>query len=416
VTQFIDCLIIGGGQAGLAMSQCLGTSGIEHVVIERNTIGHRWTSARWPSLRLLTPGWMTRLPGQMLATKKRGYLSAAQLADGLQGYAAANALPIRENTDVLAVEKCGERFRAVTSRGTIIARSVVIATGACDRPRLPHWSLALSPSIHQLASTHYRTPDGLPAGGVLVVGASATGVQLAGEIAATGRKTMIAAGSHVRSPRRYRGRDLFDWLDASGYLADERPAGRSSAELMRQPSLQLVGSDDDREADLYRLATMGVEVTGRAVAAGNGVVGFADDLRHNLERSEKWRRRMLSRIDDFIDEAGIEAPEDDAAWRTPGMLLPLSGAIDLKAHGISTVLWATGYRRDYSWLHMDTCDADGELRQDGGICDVPGLYALGLPFMRHRASSFIDGVGRDAEALAPIIANKLGQTCGLRAA
>lgn len=416
MTQFIDCLIIGGGQAGLAMSRCLLDAGIENVVLERGSIANRWTSSRWPSLRLLTPGWMTRLPGQQLAAREDGFLAAAKLAARLQDYAAGQGLPVIENTDVLALEKLGDRFRAVTSRGSWIARSVVVATGACDRPRIPSWGRDLSPSLYQIASTQYRGAEQLPQGGVLVVGASATGVQLASEIAASGRKTILAAGSHVRSPRRYRGRDLFEWLDASGFLAEPTATGRSPAQLMAQPSMQLIGSDDDREIDLYSLARRGVIIAGHASGAAGSVVGFADDLARSLALGERRRQRMLSQIDAFIEGSGIDAPEDLAARQKPGLLLPLNGAIDLAEHGISTVLWATGYRRDYSWIHFDACDADGELKQEGGLCDTPGLYALGLPFMRHRASSFIDGVGRDADAIAPVIAARLGASDALQAA
>ena len=180
--------------------------------------------------------------------------------------------------------------------------------------------------------------------------------------------------------------------------------------------MQLIGSDDDREIDLYSLARQGVIVAGHASVAAGSVVGFADDLARNLALGELRRQRMLNQIDAFIEAAGIDVPEDAAARQNTGLLLPMNGAIDLAEHGISTVLWATGYRRDYSWIHFDACDADGELRQEGGLCDTPGLYALGLPFMRHRASSFIDGVGRDAEAIAPVIAARLGASDALLAA
>ena len=416
MAHFIDCLIIGGGQAGLAMSHCLTAQGIDNVVLERGSIAHRWTSARWPSLRLLTPGWMTRLPGQQLASAADGFLEAADLADRLKQYVAIKALPVVENVDVLALEHLGERFRAVTSRGAWVAKSVVVATGACDRPRIPVWGSQLSPSIFQLASTQYCGSDDLPDGGVLVVGASATGIQLASELAAAGRKTVLAAGSHVRSPRRYRGRDLFDWLDACGFLAEKTPANRAPAELMAQPSMQLIGSDDDREIDLFGLADQGVAIAGHAQSALGSSVVFEDDLLPGMRLAQVRRDRLLSRIDAFIAETGIEAPKDLRAYDKGKLLFPLGGAIDLKAQGINTVLWATGYRRDYSWLHLDACSADGELRQSGGVCEVPGLFALGLPFMRHRASSFIDGVGRDAEALAPAIAAHLGASNGLRVA
>lgn len=416
MAQFTDCLIIGAGQAGLAMSHCLSDLGIDHVVLERGTIANRWTQSRWPSLRLLTPGWMTRLPGHTLASAHDGFLSATDLAGRLRDYGRDARLPIIERTDVLALEQLGERLRAVTSRGTIVAHSVVVATGACDRPRTPAWSSTLGTHVHQLASTDYRTPEALPEDGVLVVGASATGVQLAGEIAASGRRTMLAVGGHVRSPRRYRGRDLFEWLSDSGFLNDRAAISLSHGRAVSQPSLQLVGSDDNRDIDLYRLRDLGVELAGHAVGASERAVHFAGDLALSLNKGEERRRKLLGHIDAHIAQNGLNAPQDASAWIHPGAPDAVSGTVDLRAQGIGTVIWATGYRRDYSWLHVDACDERGELRQQGGICDVPGLYALGLPFMRHRASSFIDGVGRDAEAIAPVIAARLGHNRGLRAA
>lgn len=415
MAQIADCLIIGAGQAGLAMSQCLTTTGIDHVVLERGTIGNRWTSQRWPSLRLLTPSWMTRLPGCTLAGRDEGFLFASDLADRLLQYRRDFGLPVIEGLDVLALESFGDRFRAVTSGGTWVARSVVIATGACDCPLIPRFGAQISPKIHQLDSTQYRSPDELPHGGVLVVGGSATGVQLAGEIARSGRRVMLAAGSHVRTPRRYRGRDLFDWLEATGFLADKATVGQSNARLMAQPSLQLVGSPGKQDVDLYCLANEGVIVTGRVRNAGGATISFEDDLPGQLELAEARRRKILARIDAFVEQSCLEVPEEDDAWRDPGILLPLSGAINLESHGIASVIWATGYRRDYSWLHFDACDGAGELRQEGGICQIPGLFALGLPFMRHRASSFIDGVGRDAEALLPVIAAHLGASIRIAA-
>ncbi|WP_427963651.1 flavin-containing monooxygenase [Altererythrobacter sp.] len=410
MAQFTDCLIIGAGQAGLAMSQCLASAGIDHVVLERGTVGNRWVSQRWKSLRLLTPGWMARLPGRSLFGQDSSFRLASELPERLAAYRRDFALPVIEGVDVLALEPLGDRFRAVTSRGTWVARSVVVATGACDRPHVPGWARDLSPAIHQLASTEYQSADELPDGGVLVVGASATGVQLASELARSGRKVMISAGSHVRTPRSYRGRDLFDWFSASGYLGEAPPQGRSPAQMIAQPSLQLVGTPDRENIDLYRLAGEGVIVTGRATAADGPVVSFANDLVSQLERAEARRKRVLGRIDDYIERNLPGLSEDEGAWRNPPMLLPASGAIKLPSFGINTVLWATGYRRDYTWLHLDACDGSGELRQQGGICDVPGLFVLGLPHMRHRASSFIDGVGRDAEALAPAIAAHLGES------
>lgn len=410
-----DCLIVGGGQAGLAMSRCLADRGIDHVVIERGRIGERWRSERWPSLRLLTPGWMTRLPGRALADAESGFLTSADLVSRLETYAETHAAPIVTGTSVLSIERIDTLFRVATSTGTWLARSVVIASGACDKPLVPGWGEELSPSLYQLTPNRYLGAEDLPEGGVLVVGASATGVQLAREIAGSGRRVILSAGRHVRSPRRYRGRDLFEWLDACGFLADRRPAGRSDRELLRQPSLQLIGSDDDAEIDLYRLAEMGIAVTGRALGGNDRTVTFARDLGVQCRSAEAHRQRMLARIDAHIEANAIEAPTDHAAWIAPHALPAAPGSLDLRAQGIATVLWATGFRRSYPWLHLPVLGRDGEIVHRGGVTRAPGVFALGLPTMRHRASAFIDGVGRDAEALAPQITTHLGAALPLAA-
>lgn len=399
----IDCLIIGAGQAGLAMSHCLTTHCIEHVVLERGRIGERWRSERWPSLRLLTPGWMTRMPGGALATKQDGFLNSSDLVDRLETYATAHGVPVEHGTEVIAVEPVGDRYRVVTSSGTWIARALVVATGACDRPRVPSWRLGLDYRIHCIAPSQYRGMDQLPDGGVLVVGGSATGVQLAREAADAGRRTILASGRHVRTPRRYRGRDLFEWLDLVGFLSEHRPHDRPHHQLMAQPSLQLVGGASNEDISLAKLADAGVTLTGRALSARGSTIHFADNLASECAAAERRRQSMLERIDAAIAQWSIDVEPDHAAWEHPAMLPQAPTQIDIVKEGISTVIWATGYRRSYPWLHLNVFDQHGEIDQQDGIARVPGLFVLGLPFMRHRASSFIDGVGRDAEALTQTI-------------
>jgi putative flavoprotein involved in K+ transport len=408
MARIIDCLIIGAGQAGLAMSHCMAAQGLEHVVIERGRIGERWRSERWPSLRLLTPGWMTRLPGGALAQKEDGFLRATDLVDRLEGYAQTNGMPVQAETEVLAVEPLDERFRVVTSSGTWITRSLVVATGACDRPRIPSWSFDLSRSIHRITPSQYRGMDQLPNGGVLVVGGSATGVQLAQEAAASGRRTVLAAGRHARAPRRYRGMDIFEWLDLVGFLREPRSHIRSNREMMAQPSLQLVGDDDNNDINLHTLSAQGVTIAGHALGASGTKVSFAPDLASECAAAEKRRHSMLGQIDAGIAFWSLDVKPDPVAWEQPEPLPESPEQIDLAAEGISTVIWATGYRRSYPWLHLDAFDEHGEIDQQNGIAKIPGLYVLGLPFMRHRASSFIDGVGRDAEAISQTILAQLG--------
>lgn len=406
----IDVLIIGAGQAGLAMSTCLSASAIDHVLLERGRIAERWRSQRWDSLRLLTPNWMTRLPGHAYrGPDPHGFLHKDAVTTLLETYAAAHSAPVLPDTRVLGVTRNGSGYRVDTDRGAWQARAVVLATGACDRPRLPDWASRLPGHIHQITPDAYRSPADLPRGGVLVVGASATGVQLAEEIHASFRPVTLAAGQHVRLPRSYRGRDLLDWMALAGVLDQPAEAVRDLAAARRAPSLQLVGRPGV-SLDLPHLARFGVRIIGRALGVDGDRLQLAGDLAALLADAEHRRRRLLARIDAHIAEAGIAAPADPGAWDAPRLVARAPGRLDLRGEGIRSVVWATGYRRDYGWLRVPVLDAAGELRHDGGVTPAPGLYVLGLPFLRRRNSPFIDGVGRDAEALAVEIARQLRQT------
>jgi putative flavoprotein involved in K+ transport len=283
---------------------------------------------------------------------------------------------------------------------------VVIATGACDRPRTPAWAAAVCPRVLQVTPAQYRGPQHLPEGGVLVVGASATGVQLAQEIHRSGRPVTLAAGRHVRTPRRYRGRDIFAWLDASGFLLDS-PSG-DIVRLRSQPSFQLMGDADAPSPSLDRLSAAGVRIVGRARGGAGSTILFDDNLAGQCAAAEARRRKVLARVDRFIAEAGLPTPADPQAWIAPTPLPSAPSALDLGNVGIRTILWATGYRRDYPWLRIPVLDGDGEIANLGGVTAVPGLFVIGLPFMRHRASALIDGVGRDAAALTPLVIRHLG--------
>lgn len=407
MTRHTEVAIIGGGQAGLAMSRRLALAGVDHLILERGRIGERWRSERWPSLRLLTPNWMTRLPD--LAARfpdPDGFMPASAFTGLLEGYAAQHRAPILTEREVIAVRLAPRGFEIATTAGALMARAVVVATGACDRPNVPAWARALSPRITQITTDRYAGPDALDPGGVLVVGASATGVQLAREIHASGRSVTLAVGRHVRTPRRYRGRDIYAWMDASGFLTDPR-GDLPAARLRSQPSFQLVGDAQGRSLGLHELAAEGVRIVGRAQGAAGETVFLADDLPDQCAAAEARRRKVLRRIDDFIVQSRLATAEEPEAWAAPPELPAAATAIRLGSSGIRTVLWATGYRRSYPWLHIPVLDEAGEIRNEGGLTPVPGLYVLGLPFMRHRASALIDGVGRDAVQLSHAIVRDL---------
>jgi putative flavoprotein involved in K+ transport len=405
-----DVIVIGGGQAGLAMSRRLTDRGIDHAVLERGRVAERWRSERWDSLRLLTPRWQSRLPGWAYrGPDPHGFMATSEVVQYLDDYARSFSAPVHTGVTVEGVERDLEGFRVETTAGAWRAATVVIATGHCDRPRVPALAAALSPGIVQVVPSAYRNPGQLPEGAVLVVGASATGVQLAAEIERSGRRVTLAVGGHTRLPRRYRGLDIMAWLDAMGVLTEAATEVFDVAASREEPSLQLVGDDDHHSLDLGFLQEQGVRIVGRLVRAAGRQASFADDLSASIGHAETKMHHLLDRVDRFIASRGLSTsfPEGDRPRPVPVPEAP--GAIDLARAGIRTVVWATGYRREYPWLRVPVVDDRGELRHQGGITAEPGLYALGLYFMRRRNSSFLDGVGADAAELAEHIERWLGR-------
>ncbi len=403
----IGTVVIGAGQAGLALSHCLTERGHDHVLLERGRTAERWRSQRWDSLRLLTPNWMTRLPGHHYdGQDPDGFMTAVEAAGMFDAYAASFDAPIVEGAEVEQVTHDGCRFLVRTASGTWRADNVVVATGWCDLPAVPKLARHLSPRIHQVVPANYRNPGDVPDGGVLVVGASATGVQLADELHRAGHPTTIAVGSHLRMPRRYRGMDICWWLDHIGAFdrtvdqIDDLRAARA------EPSLQLAGRPDHSTLDLARLQADGVRLAGRLAGADGVRVAFDSGLQATLATAEARMERLLTRIDGAITRAGLEDEVLDAEPLPVVSPVAVPRSLDLEAAGITSVLWATGYRRRYSWLALPVLDARGEIVQRRGITPFPGAYVLGQRLQHRRSSSFIDGVGRDAEYVASHIATR----------
>jgi putative flavoprotein involved in K+ transport len=374
---------------------------VAHVVLERDRVAASWRSERWDSLRLLTPNWQSRLPGwSYRGPDPDGYMTMAEVTDYLERYARSFGAPVLEGTTVQAVERWGRGFAVRTDQDSWLAETVVVATGYCGRPRIPSIARELPPDIVQVAPSRYRNPEQLPAGGCLVVGASASGIQLAGEIHRSGRRVTLAVGRHTRLPRRYRGRDIMWWLDAMGILDESADDVFNLAASRSQPSLQLVGRPDHASLDLGVLQDAGVRLVGRAARVEGARVLFADDLAATTAAADAKLARLLRRVDRFVVEFGLEGLVPAATTAAPVRPLPAPTSLDLEAEGIRTVVWATGFERSYPWLQVPVLDERGEIRHRGGVTEVPGLYVIGLNFLRRRKSTYIDGVGDDAEYLA----------------
>jgi putative flavoprotein involved in K+ transport len=392
-------VVAGAGPAGLALSAQLVAHGVDHVVLERGQVAHAWRTQRWDSLRLLTPNWMTRLP--QLAEPvgdPDGFMTAGELAALLQRYRDQIGAPVHEHTAVDALRPTPSGFEVGTDAGAWRCRAVVIATGASRAPRVPPIAAALPGTIDQLTALEYRNPDQLRPGGVLVVGASASGVQIADELRRAGREVAIAAGDHVRLPRTYRGRDIYWWMDAIGLLAERHDEVPDLARARRLPSAQLVGSMERRSIDLGSLAEAGVQVVGRLAGVAGSRLQCSGSLANLVASADLKQARLLDRIDDHVARSGL-VDEVGPPDRPAPVQLP-TAATELDASRYDTVIWATGYRQHHPWLDAALLDRRGQLRHDEGVTPVPGVYALGLPFLRQRRSGLLDGIGADAGPVA----------------
>ena len=404
-------VVVGAGHAGLAASHFLGDRSIDHVVLERGVVANSWRQERWDSMRLLTPNWQSRLPGAAYAgPDPDGYMGAEEVADFIEDFATSSKAPVRAGTEVTSVRRTPRGYDVTTDQGEIHAATVVIASGACNRASVPAIASSLPSSVTQVTAFDYRNPEQLPEGGVLVVGASATGVQLAAEIQRSGRPVTLSVGEHTRLPRTYRGRDVLWWMDASGVWDQRYDEVDDLDRARRLPSPQLVGTPERTTLDLNALTELGVSLVGRLAAVRDGVALFSGGLRNVFALADLKLERLLLNYDEWAQTAGhdelvgpVERFEPTRAPATSRLQL------DLRSGEISSVVWATGYRPEYGWLDVPVVDEKGRLRHEGGVLESPGLYALGLPVLRRRKSTFIHGIEDDAREVVEHLAGFLGQ-------
>lgn len=395
-------VIIGAGHAGLAMSRRLTERSIDHVVLERGEVANSWRTERWGSLRLLTPNWQARLPGMAYGgADPDGYMGMPEVVEFISWYAELVAAPVQTGTTVTRVARTPTGYTVSTDRGDWHCATVVVASGAANVAAVPVTAAGVPPTIASLTPLDYRSPDQLDERGVLVVGASATGVQLADEIRRSGREVTIAVGEHVRLPRLYRGRDIFWWMDAQGILDERYDEVDDLVRARHLPSPQLIGTPERRSIDLGGLAAAGVEVVGRLGRIGDGVAQFSGSLPNVCMLADLKMGRLLTALDEWA--VATRRDDVDPPHRPPPTAHPARPTLelDLVGSGIGTVLWATGYRPDHAWLDLPVFDRKGRIRHDGGVVgDAPGMYLLGASLLRRRRSSFIDGAGQDTAELS----------------
>ena len=393
------------------MSSRLAARSIDHVVLERGEIANTWRTERWDSLTLLTPNWQSRLPGfGYEGDDPDGFRTMPETIAFLERYAKTVSAPLRTHCTVTSVRRSAYGYEIVTTQGTWHCRAVVLATGAFNIAQVPPLAQAVPPGIAQLTTAQYRNAARLEQGGVMVVGAAASGAQIADEIHRSGRAVTLATGEHVRAPRTYRGRDIQWWMDVTG-LNDERYDQVENLRRARNlPSFQIAGYPDRRNIDLNALTSLGVKLIGRLAGIRDGKAQLSGSLRNLCELADLKQNRLLDTFDEWAARNGLgdtvdppHRPEPTRVEASP----PLG--LDFARAGIRTIVWATGFRPDYSWLEIPVLDPKGNIRHDGGVVtEAPGLYVMGLPFLRRRKSSLIDGAGDDARDLSAHLAAHLG--------
>lgn len=408
----VDAIVIGAGHAGLAISHCLRERAIDHVVLERGDVANSWRNERWESLKLLTPNWQSRLPGfSYSGDDPDGYMSMPEVIDFIGRYAEKINAPVLTQTEVTSVRRHASEYEVATRKGSWRSRAVILASGACNLPAIPAAAAESPAHVASLTPHSYRNPSQLAEGGVLVVGASATGLQLADEIHRSGRPVTIAVGEHVRLPRVYRGRDIQWWMHAAGVLDESLEDIDDIVRARNIPSPQLVGSRDRRILDLNALSDSGIRLVGRLMNFSGKRAQFSGSLRNVCALADLKMGRLLDTIDECVasQPKGQHFAPPERFERTRVDENPCLD-LDLDQDNIRTILWATGYRADYRWLDIPVLDRKGQVRHDGGVVsDSPGMYVIGLPFLRRRKSSFIHGTEDDANFITNHLTEYLGR-------
>ena len=393
-----DTVIIGGGQAGLAMSLVLQDVGREHIVLERARVAERWRSERWDALRFQFPNWTVELPGMRYSGgEPDGFAGASDIVLLLEQYAESNGAPVVEGCEVTGLQRdpSTEDLVLTTSSGKLTAANVVVATGPFQRPAVPPLSQQLPAHILQLDPTRYRRPGDLPPGAVLVVGSGASGAQIADDLLRAGRTVYLSVSGHRRMPRRFRGRDVYWWLEKLGRFAltvDDLPRGR------RPPGLLVTGVDGGHDLTVYRLAAEGAVLAGHLIGSSDGRAGFANDMAQTLRDADRAYLDFLAAARAAASGLEVELAPDEA---TPPSEQPVEGlrSLDLGRARVTTVIWATGYEYAYDWLHLPVLDERGSPVQRRGVTSERGLYFLGLHWMHTLRSGLLMGVGEDARFL-----------------
>lgn len=406
MNNFCDTIIIGGGQAGLSSSYYLKKLGRDHIVLEQaDSPANVWRTDRWDSFTLLTPNWTFRLPGAEYSDQNpKGFMPREEIISRFDRYVEQYQLPVQFNTQVTSVELSTEvgSYLVRTDSTDLHANNVIIATGLFQKPKIPTLQHDLSKDILQLHSGQYRNSQSLPAGAVLVVGSGQSGCQIVDELVENGRKVYLSVGSAGRAPRRYRGKDVFEWLNLVGFF-DQPVSKLPSPQAKFAANPQVSGRSGGKALNLHQFTHDGVVLLGHLKHAKNHHIWLANDLKENLEKADKFEKELVKMIDQYIETSGLDVPIEELPELTDGFDMPEITEFDLQAAGIKTIIWASGYSFDFSLVHLPVFDSDGYPIQERGVTVYPGLYFLGLPWLYKQKSGLLLGVGEDAEYIVSII-------------
>jgi putative flavoprotein involved in K+ transport len=407
MSDYVETVIVGGGQAGLAVSYYLSQQGRAHTIFEKaSQPAEAWRNHRWDSFTLVTPNWTVRMPGaEYQGDDPNGFMPREEVVVYLEDYIGRFSLPVQYGVQVSSVEQNGAGYLVHTGEATVEASNVVIATGLYQQPKVPPFSANLPREVQQLHSGQYRNPEALPPGAVLVVGSAQSGGQIAEELYQSGRKVYLCVSSAGWGPRRYRGQDIVRWMDRAGFNAvtvDKLP----SPKMKFGASALVSGKDGGHTLNVHQFARDGVVLLGHIQAAQGGKITLAPDLKESLARSDKFEVDLLKRIDDYIEKEGLDVPPAALPELRNGYDAEVITELDVQSAGITSVIWATGYRFDFGLVKLPVLDDDGYPLQKRGITDYPGLYFVGLPWLHTAKSGLLFGVGDDAASIVSHIAGR----------
>ncbi len=404
--EYIETVIIGGGQAGLATSYFLTQNGHKHIVLEQSEkAANTWRNRSWDSFTLVTPNWAFRMPGpEYDGADRDGFMPRNKVLEFFDDYIKRFKLPVKYNTHVISIGLADqEDYLVQTNENTYMAKNVVVATGFFQQPKIPVFADNICPDIHQLHSSGYRNPESVPEGAVLVVGSGQSGSQITEELYRAGRKVFLCTGTAGRAPRRYRGKDIIEWLENIGFFnltPEQLPPGMGKFSGIPH----LSGTKGGHTINLHQFARDGVTLLGHLRGAKNNKIFLIPDLHKNLEIADQFELNATNMIDGFIQKNGFDAPAEALPQFRDGYEQPIIEEIDLKKEGINTMIWARGYSFDYSLVKLPVFDQDGFPIQSGGVTNYPGLYFVGIPWMPSEKSGSLFGVGESARHIASCIA------------